>query len=459
MRVTILLGFVLLLLPRMAQAGPYSEALAARQRKDWPTCARLLEEAARGPPGRMESAWRYQSAARCAALGGNRDDAFRLLGLAAERGLHDPKRLTDDGDLASLHDDPRWAGTVDAWRQSEQELLKSIRDPALRAEILVLAEEDQAARLRVMAPNKPTPADFARLTAADEKSTARMKQIVKAHGWPGKSLVGDDGARRAWLLIQHADRDVAFQKECLALLEQAVKAGEADGVNLAYLADRVATAEDRKQVYGTQFDDNNEPSPIEDEAHVDERRQAIGLAPLAEYRAEMQALYGTPDEIRVDRVKWFVGHYVGRWDAKGRDSVVAMTASDADGVFITAESPRIWVGFPTMIPAVEEAFRTFDSRKSTVRDLRVQLLAGGKVAVATFLLDTEGQFQGKPFATSGIRMTYVLEDRDRKWMLVSAHGSLPVAEADRSARTPGPDAAPVPLDQGSGSAPASLGSR
>ena len=148
------------------------------------------------------------------------------------------------------------------------------------AEILAMAEEDQAARRRVMAPNEPTPADFARLTAMDERNTARMKEIVKTHGWPGKSLVGDDGSRRAWLLVQHADRDVAFQKECLALLEEAVKSGEADGVNLAYLADRVATAEGRKQVYGTQFGDG-EPLPIEDEANVDARRKAIGLAPLA----------------------------------------------------------------------------------------------------------------------------------------------------------------------------------
>jgi ketosteroid isomerase-like protein len=459
MRATILLALVALLLPRLAQAGPYSDGLAARKRKDWPTCARLFEEAARGPLGGMESAWRYQSAARCAALSGNGDDAFRLLGLAAERGLHDAKRLTDDGDLAALRDDPRWAGTVDAWKRKEQELLKSIRDPALRGEILALAEEDQAARLGVMPPNKPTPEDFARLTAADERSTARMTQIVKAHGWPGKSLVGDDGSRRAWLLVQHADRDVAFQKECLALLEKAVKSGEADGINLAYLADRVAVAEGRKQVYGTQFDDDNEPSPIEDEAHVDERRNAIGLAPLAEYRKEVQDLYGTPDEIRVNRVKWFVEHYAARWDEKGRDSVVAMTAPDPDGVFITAESPRIWVGFPTMMPAVEGAFQAFDSRKSTVRDLRVQLLAGGKVAVATFLIDTEGQYQGKPFATSGMRMTYVLEDRSRRWMLVSAHGSLPLAEAGRSARTPGPDAVPAPLDQGPGGAPAAVGER
>ncbi|HET8725301.1 MAG TPA: DUF6624 domain-containing protein [Anaeromyxobacteraceae bacterium] len=428
MRATILLGLSFLLLPQLALAGPYAEGLAARERKDWMACARLFEEAARGPLDGLESARRFQLAARCAALAGKRDDAFRMLDLSVERGLRDPKHLADDEDLSSLHDDPRWPVTVAAAEQRERAYLSSIRDPALRAEILALAEEDQAARRRVMAPNKPTAEDFARLTAADEKSTARMKQVVKAHGWPGKSLVGDDGATRAWLLVQHADRDVAFQKECLVLLEQAVKSGEASGIHLAYLADRVATAEDRKQVYGTQFGDG-EPLPIEDEAHVDERRKAIGLAPLAEYRKEMQELYGTPDEIRVRRVRWFVENHVARWDEKRRDAVVAMTASDADGVFITADSPRVWVGFPSMTPAVEQLFRSFDSRRSTIRDLRVQLLAGGKVAVATFLVDTEGEHEGKPFATSGMRMTWVLEDRDRKWMLVSAHGSFPVPAA------------------------------
>jgi ketosteroid isomerase-like protein len=441
MRATLLLGFILSVLPRPAGAGPYSEGLAARERKDWATCARLLEEAARGPLDGLESARRFQLAARCAALAGNRDEAFRLLGPSADRGLRDPRHLTDDGDLASLHDDPRWPALVARAQRREEEFLRSIRDPALRAEILALAEEDQASRRRVMPPNKPTPEDFARLTAADEKSTARMKQIVKAHGWPGKSLVGDDGAARAWLLVQHADRDVAFQKECLVLLEKAVKSGEASGVHLAFLADRVATAEDRKQVYGTQFGDG-EPLPIEDEARVDERRKAIGLAPLAEYRKEMHELYGTPDQIRANRVRWFVENHVARWDEKRRDAVVAMTASDADGVFITAESARIWVGFPSMMPAVEDVFRSFDSRKSTVRDLRVQLLAGGKVAVATFLVDTEGEYRGKPFSTSGMRMTWVLEDRDRKWMLVSAHGSLP-----------------VPQGQGPGGMPAAAGPR
>jgi hypothetical protein len=45
----------------------------------------------------------------------------------------------------------------------------------------------------------------------------------------------------------------------------------------------------------------------------------------------------------------------------------------------------------------------------------------------------EGKYEGKPFATSGLRMTYVLEDRNDRWLLVSAHGSLPVSRTNGSA--------------------------
>lgn len=141
----------------------------------------------------------------------------------------------------------------------------------------------------------------------------------------------------------------------------------------------------------------------------------------------------------VAAAKAFVERYVAAWDRKDSAAIGAMTAPDADGVFITAESPRIWVGFPTMVPAIDGVLRGLDSRKSTVRDLRVKLLPGGKAAVATFLLDTEGKYEGKPFASPGMRITYVLEDRKDRWLLVSAHGSLPVAEADGSAVTTGPD--------------------
>jgi hypothetical protein len=85
-----------------------------------------------------------------------------------------------------------------------------------------------------------------------------------------------------------------FQKRCLALLEKAVKAGDASARDLAYLTDRVLVGEGKKQVYGTQFravGGKLEPSPIEDEANVDRRRKEVGLGTLAEYKKALAETY------------------------------------------------------------------------------------------------------------------------------------------------------------------------
>jgi hypothetical protein len=68
-------------------------------------------------------------------------------------------------------------------------------------------------------------------------------------------------------------------------------------INLAYLTDRIRTFEGKPQVYGTQGQTNSDgfiiPFPIEDEEHVDERRQSIGLEPIAEYFKSMNESYKT----------------------------------------------------------------------------------------------------------------------------------------------------------------------
>ena len=125
-----------------------------------------------------------------------------------------------------------------------------------------------------------------KLQAIDTKNTARMKEILETHGWPGKDVVGSDGAQAAFLMVQHADRDRDFQKRCLPLLKEATEKGQMPPSNLAYLTDRVQMVEGKKQTYGTQLtmvDGKFRPHPIEDEASVDERRKKVGLPPLAEY--------------------------------------------------------------------------------------------------------------------------------------------------------------------------------
>lgn len=129
------------------------------------------------------------------------------------------------------------------------------------------------------------------LATIDTNTTAYMKAVIEKHGWPGHRLVGRDGAHAAWLLVQHADLDPAFQKHCLALLEKAVAAKDAEPTDYGYLYDRVAVADKRPQRYGTQFIEGK-PQPIEDEANVDARRKAIGLGTMEEYKRQMIKMYG-----------------------------------------------------------------------------------------------------------------------------------------------------------------------
>jgi RND family efflux transporter MFP subunit len=178
----------------------------------------------------------------------------------------------------------------------------------LRKELLERVKKDQDARKAAMALMRERKQDdpdalrkldepaVKQMQQIDHANTTWLKGIVESKGWPGKSLVGTDGARAAWLLVQHADRDRPFQKHCLDLIRAAFKKGEATGEQVAYLTDRVRVGEKQQQVYGTQLRVVNgkyEPQPIEDEGRVDERRKEMGMMPLAEYlRFAEQALKG-----------------------------------------------------------------------------------------------------------------------------------------------------------------------
>ena len=154
-------------------------------------------------------------------------------------------------------------------------------------ELAQRVEEDQALRTQAMGDGVVDREFVERVMACDAANTAWLKTLVAEHGWPGKSRVGEQGSANAWLLVQHADLDVDFQEQCLALLRDAVASGEADAKHQAYLEDRVAMHRGRPQRYGTQFrpsaDGGYEPYTLEDSARVDEWRASVGLEPLAEY--------------------------------------------------------------------------------------------------------------------------------------------------------------------------------
>ncbi len=153
----------------------------------------------------------------------------------------------------------------------------------------------------VAAPVVPEPVKaivLSRIMAAgmleDRANTEWLKRIVKAQGWPKRSEVGDDAADEAWLLVQHADADPAFQLTVLRAMEPLVPSGEVSKTNYAYLYDRVMLKITGKQRYGTQaMCDNGKriPQPLENDKTVDRLREQVGLKSVADYLAGMEKTY------------------------------------------------------------------------------------------------------------------------------------------------------------------------
>jgi len=157
-------------------------------------------------------------------------------------------------------------------------------DQLLRSSMMLPSEkgwdaETSQAFMQVVGP---------RTVEVDTANTHELRALVERHGWFNVSTFGAEADRDAWLLVQHADHDPAFQRSILVVLEGLIPLGETSPSNFAYLFDRVATAEGRPQRYGTQgrcVGASWEPNPLEDPAGVDELRRSVGLGTLAEYKA------------------------------------------------------------------------------------------------------------------------------------------------------------------------------
>jgi hypothetical protein len=157
---------------------------------------------------------------------------------------------------------------------------------ALRAELEAMAAEDQRIRAELLAEGVLFDGYHPRMAEVHRRNAARLQAIFDTIGFPGRSIVGENGARAAWMILQHSIGSPAVMRRGLELVRDAVKAGDAAPIELAMLEDRVRSYSGLPQRYGTQFDwdENGEmnPSPIENPAIVEDLRQEVGLPPLAE---------------------------------------------------------------------------------------------------------------------------------------------------------------------------------
>jgi hypothetical protein len=169
--------------------------------------------------------------------------------------------------------------------------LQTVIEVFLREELLTMAAEDGAVRERLVADGTLFDGYNPLMAIVHRRNGDRLSEIVEAHGWPGRVLVGEDGADAAWLVLHHAIGDPALQRRCLPLLEEAAAFGDVPPWHPATLLDGIRFHEGRPQVYGTVFDWQDgvlAPWEIEEPEGVDERRALVGLPSLAEQTASVR---------------------------------------------------------------------------------------------------------------------------------------------------------------------------
>ena len=168
-----------------------------------------------------------------------------------------------------------------------------MNDEHLRCQLLDMAAEDARVREHLLAAGTLGEGYHPEMEAVHVRHGERLGRIMDECGWPTPDRVGEDGARAAWLVAQHAISLPRVQRQALALIEAAATVGGADPRHAVLLADRIAFNEDRPQALGTvlDWDDRGEITmpAVTDPDTVDDRRRALGLAPLATAVAEARA--------------------------------------------------------------------------------------------------------------------------------------------------------------------------
>lgn len=155
-------------------------------------------------------------------------------------------------------------------------------DKKLIAELTEVYYTDQQYRSREFYYKR----DFKKMKEVDSLNLIKVKRIIDERGWLGPDIIGVRGSKTLFLVIQHSDLET--QLKYIPLIREAVKNGNADPIQLAYLEDRIAMGQDKKQLYGTQVKKDEVTgqyylAPLKNPTEVNKRRSDLGLGPIENY--------------------------------------------------------------------------------------------------------------------------------------------------------------------------------
>jgi hypothetical protein len=180
-----------------------------------------------------------------------------------------------------------------------------VKKPELGKLIDDLAVEDQKPYRRIQTGEITTEQGEKDFQETIKRNYLHLKKIIEEYGFPSYELVGKSSSHNFWMMVQHSDFDVKFQKQVLKLMLKEVKKQNASAQDYAFLVDRVRRNSKEPQLYGTQIVVNDvhkgyELQPVEKPEELDKRRQQIGLPPIKEYLEKANKVFF---ELNKDKLK------------------------------------------------------------------------------------------------------------------------------------------------------------
>jgi len=238
---------------------------------------------------------RYKAA--CAwAMSSKIDSSYIQLYKISKNGSYsDHNYITTDSCLNSLHQDKRWNDVIAFVIRNQKRKIKADArlDKDLVAKLDTIFKRDRTPRLAIKQieqkfgrKSEEMKAHWKMMAKTDSTNVVEIVRILDNRGWLGSDIIGRQGNQTLYLVIQHAD--LKTQERYLPMMRKAVKKGDARARDLAFLEDRVASSQGKKQIYGTQMGRDKETGeyfvkPLIDPDNVDKRREKIGLGTLANY--------------------------------------------------------------------------------------------------------------------------------------------------------------------------------
>lgn len=128
---------------------------------------------------------------------------------------------------------------------------------------LCLFKEIQGQLLQLRSRDQNNRSQRSDVVQMDSLNQVEFAKILDAISWPGIQEVGMSGENAAFLIAQHADNNLDFQKKCLELMHAEFLRNNVLHSNYAMIIDRFLVNHGKKQLFGTQVEMNPKTNKYE----------------------------------------------------------------------------------------------------------------------------------------------------------------------------------------------------